>query len=145
MSNVYLVNDKKVIQCNIRNITEKKKAEKALMESENLYKTFINASSDLIYLKDAEFRYLIVNNAFNECLNVQSSDVIGKTDFDFMPPYEAEVCRMTDLKVLTDKAVVLTEESLGEKLYETTKFPVMLSDEMTGVGSFIKYITERKL
>ena len=145
VSNVYLVNDKKVIQCNIRNITEKKKAEKALMESENLYKTFINASSDLIYLKDAEFRYLIVNNAFNECLNVQSSDVIGKTDFDFMPPYEAEVCRMTDLKVLTDKAVVLTEESLGEKLYETTKFPVMLSDEMTGVGSFIKDITERKL
>ena len=126
-------------------ITDRKKAEKALMESENLYRTFIDASKDLIYLKDAKLKYLIVNDAFNECLNVQSSEVIGKTDFDFMPPYAAEVCRMTDLKVLTDQSVVLSEEGLGDKLFETTKFPVILSDEMTGVGAFIIDITERKL
>jgi len=34
ISNVYLVNDKKVIQCNIRDITERKIAEKALKENE---------------------------------------------------------------------------------------------------------------
>lgn len=145
VSNVYLVNDKKVIQCNIRNITDRKKAEKALTESENLYRTFIDASKDVIYIKDAELRYLIVNKAFSEYLNIQSHDVIGKTDFDLMPRYQAEVCRVTDLKVLTDKSVVLTEEGLGEKLFETTKFPVVLSDEMIGVGAFIKDITERKL
>jgi diguanylate cyclase (GGDEF)-like protein len=36
VSNVYLVDDEKVIQCNIRDITERKQAENALIESEAL-------------------------------------------------------------------------------------------------------------
>jgi diguanylate cyclase (GGDEF)-like protein/PAS domain S-box-containing protein len=36
VSNVYLVDDEKVIQCNIRDITERKKAEEALVKSEAL-------------------------------------------------------------------------------------------------------------
>lgn len=58
VSNVYLVDGKRVIQCNIRDITDREKAQKALKESENLYRTFIDASKDMIYLKDTEFRYL---------------------------------------------------------------------------------------
>ena len=34
ISNVYLVGDKKIIQCNIRDITDRKRTEKLLQESE---------------------------------------------------------------------------------------------------------------
>jgi len=38
VSNVYLVNHHKVIQCNIRDITRRKKAEEALRTSEQKYR-----------------------------------------------------------------------------------------------------------
>jgi PAS domain S-box-containing protein len=44
VSNVYQVGDKKVIQCNIREITERKRAEEALRESQLMLGEIINVS-----------------------------------------------------------------------------------------------------
>lgn len=63
ISNVYLVNNVKVIQCNIRDITERKQAESALFESErNLKKQ--NAE----YLK-LNYKHLTLNEELTTSLN----------------------------------------------------------------------------
>lgn len=49
VSNVYLVNAAKVIQCNIRNITERKKAETTLREKEFQYRNLANSGLALIW------------------------------------------------------------------------------------------------
>jgi PAS domain S-box-containing protein len=54
VSNVYQVNHHKVIQCNIRDITERKQAEKKVRQSEETLRNFIINSPDTIYVLDLE-------------------------------------------------------------------------------------------
>ena len=54
VSNVYLVNHHKVIQCNIRDISERKRAEKAQQESEDRFRTMANSFSQLAWAAKAD-------------------------------------------------------------------------------------------
>jgi len=52
VSNVYTVGEKKVIQCNIREISQRKRAEEALRESEERYRELFENANDIIYTHD---------------------------------------------------------------------------------------------
>lgn len=54
VSNVYLVGDEKVIQCNIRNITERKQAENALQASETKFRRLVEYLPTVIYMNPAD-------------------------------------------------------------------------------------------
>lgn len=62
ISNVYDVGDEKVIQCNIRDITERRLAEDALLNSEKRYHDIFEASKDALMLLD-EKEFLDCNQA----------------------------------------------------------------------------------
>ncbi|MFZ3138414.1 MAG: PAS domain S-box protein [Thermodesulfovibrionales bacterium] len=125
-------------------ITECKRAEEALKEKEGLYRTFINFTSDIVFLKDEQLRNIIVNKALLESLGVGEDQVIGKTDFELLPESVAEGCRQTDMKALESGDVVITEEQNGDRIFETRKFRVKLRDNKFGVGGYLRDITERK-
>jgi PAS domain S-box-containing protein len=76
ISNVYLENNTKVIQCNIRDITDRKNAEKALKESEQSLK-----KQNIDYLK-LNKEYLELNEELTESLkrikNINSELIIAK-------------------------------------------------------------------
>jgi PAS domain S-box-containing protein len=59
---VFLVDKAKVIQCNIRNITERKEAEEALRESEMRFKAIFNESTDGMLLAEAGTRRFFMCN-----------------------------------------------------------------------------------
>ena len=125
-------------------ITDRKLAEEATRQSELRYRTFIETTADLVFLKDESFRYLISNGANNAFLGKPEADVIGRTDFDLMPKEAAERCRASDREALAQGKSVTAEESVGDKTYQTLKFPVPFPDGRTGVGGSIRDITERK-
>ncbi len=75
VSNVYLVNDNKVIQCNIRDITERKRAEKELQVLSSRNAAILAAVPDIIAEVDQNKIYTWVNRAGTEFFG---EGVIGK-------------------------------------------------------------------
>ena len=127
-----------------QDITAYKRAEEILQAGEARYRTFIEATSDLVFLKDEAFRYLISNAANNAFLGQSEADVIGRTDFDLMPRAVADRCRASDQAALDKGICIASEEAVDEKTYQTLKFPVPLPDGRTGVGGYVRDITARK-
>ena len=64
VSNVYMVNNKKVIQCNIRDITERKLAEEAQVASEIRYRRLFETAQDGILILDADTGQIVEVNPF---------------------------------------------------------------------------------
>ncbi|RMH69853.1 MAG: PAS domain S-box protein [Gemmatimonadetes bacterium] len=62
--------------------------EQTLDQSERLLQTIINTVPDWIYIKDPQFRYLLVNKSFCEALNKPAEQIIGKTDLELGFPEE---------------------------------------------------------
>jgi two-component system, cell cycle sensor histidine kinase and response regulator CckA len=135
---------RKVVFGVIRDITEHRRTKQDLRESEELYRTFINATSDMVFLKDELLRNIVVNKTMAVFFGKPEGEIIGKSDFELMPQIAAENCRRTDLAALSGLSVVITEEIVGDYVYETLKFPVELGKNRVGVGGFIRNITARK-
>jgi len=80
VSNVYGANGKSVIQCNIRDITERRRTEENLRKSEERFsKAFRKNPLAITISTEADGRYLDVNDAFLDLLGFERSDVIGHT------------------------------------------------------------------
>ena len=120
-------------------------AESALRENDDRYRIFLDSISDLVYMKDSQYRHVISNKALNAFFGKEREEIIGKTDFELMTPPDASACRASDSAALGSKQIVRSEELIGDRWFETVKFPVPLPNHETGVGSIIRDVNERKL
>ncbi|MGA3144968.1 MAG: PAS domain S-box protein [Verrucomicrobiota bacterium] len=77
VSNVYQAGDKKVIQCNIRDITERKKAEDAVRESERRFQTLADISPAGIFQTDAQGQTTYVNPRWCQISGLSATDALG--------------------------------------------------------------------
>lgn len=63
-------------------ITERKRAEVALRQSEALLHYVIDSNPDWIFVKDLNHRYRLVNQSYVEALHLRAEDFIGKNDLE---------------------------------------------------------------
>jgi PAS domain S-box-containing protein len=105
ISNVYLVNGQKVIQCNIRDISQRKHSEKALKESEEKFSNILNNMTDVVWsLSWPELK--------PEFLSPSVEKLYGRPVLDFMenPTLFIETVHPDD-KHLMDNALNQLKES----------------------------------
>lgn len=152
VSNVYQAGDKKVIQCNIRDITARKQAEGVLRESQQILEGIINAIPVRVFWKNKSLVYLGCNSAFaRDAGFADAKDIIGKDDFQMQWSEQAEKYRGDDLQVIASgRPRLLLEEPQttpgGQTItLLTSKSPMRCAKgEVNGVVGTYMDITERK-
>lgn len=75
----------------------------------NLFSTAINNLPDMILLKDLESRYVACNESYRKDHSSLGVDIIGKTDFEILPPEQAQLSRAEDLEVM-QSGIPITRE-----------------------------------
>ena len=79
VSNIYLVGHRNVIQCNIRDITERKQTLDALRESQNRYQLIFDNSGTVNSIFDTECRLIMQNSLSVQNLGMKPGEAMGKT------------------------------------------------------------------
>lgn len=101
VSNLYLVDDEKVIQCNIRDTTEHRRIIAALTHNEMTYHNLINQSPDGFFVIASSGKILSVNKAICQALNFSQEELLSMNVWDIIPNTYLEKHKKRLIKVLS--------------------------------------------
>src|SRR5262245_21396165 len=134
---------------NIQDITERKRGEEALRGKETQLRAILDHSAAVIFVKDLEGRYLMVNRQYEVLRGVTEAEVKGKTDYYLYAKEIADAVRANDQEVIAADTPLQFEEQVafadGPHDFIAVKFP--LRDECGrpyAVCGIATDITERK-
>jgi PAS domain S-box-containing protein len=100
--------------------------EEALRASEQRLQDILDNTTAVIFVKDLELRYLLVNREYERRHAVQRDQICGKTDFDIFPHSVAETLRANDRHVIEGGNPIQFEETVptlgGHRQYVVVKF-----------------------
>jgi len=133
-------------------ITERQKTQETLAREQNLLQAVVDNLPDAIYAKNREGRFVFANKTvYQQTIPVSQVNLIGKTDFDFLPKKKAEQYRAEEQQILqTGQPVINREEYAIELTGEEawlliTKVPWRdKNGNIVGIVGVNRYITERK-
>ena len=97
---------RQIVLATIRDITERKRAEQALRDSEAQYRAIFNASADALVLRDAGFRIVDVNATYEAMSGYTRDTVVGNDRVFANPPADAEAIRALHARALAGEPIV---------------------------------------
>ncbi|MDF2714699.1 MAG: domain S-box protein [Paenibacillus sp.] len=134
----------------LMDITEKKRSELALEESEQRYKSLFENNLDGVFSIELNgFYFVNANRSFENITGIRLDQLKDRcfmgliVDEDHAPVYEALV-RVMRQRESADIECRLTGSGRDEKIVSITFVPIFLSGELNGIHGIVKDITERK-
>jgi PAS domain S-box-containing protein len=136
-----------------RDITERKRLEERLQENRLFLADLIEHSNSLIFVKDPQGRYQLVNRKWEEVAGLSREAVLGRTDDALFPELDAQQFQHNDLEVMQSGRSLEVEEILSStvngvpalRYFYSSKFPLRNhAGEITGICGMASEITERK-
>jgi PAS domain S-box-containing protein len=109
-------------------ITQRKQAEQALLESQELLATFLQHAPIYTYIKTVtptNSRVLMASEEFQQMLGCSGAELVGKTTTELFPPALAAKIIADDWGVVSQGEVLTTDETLEGRTYTTVKFPIV--------------------
>ena len=133
----------------IRDNTERKRAEEQARANQALLQSIIDTSTAVIYVKDLEGRFLLVNHSFTQVVNASRENIIGKTDYDFFDKEQAAAFQAVDRRVVAAGIAQEVEEVAlmkdGLHTFISSKAPLRdAAGTIYAVCGISTDITERK-
>ena len=120
-----------------------------LQNNRKQLQSILDNASALIFLKDINSQYILINHHFSSTFQVSSKDIIGKTDYDIFPADIADSFVKNDQKVIRNNAPIQLEEYApltdGIHTYLSVKFPLYdTSGKFYAICGIATDISERK-
>jgi len=149
--------------CVARDLSERKKAAAALKKAQEELSRYsrdlerqvkqrtreisgiLKYTPAVVYIKDRDGRYRLVNSRFEELFRIRNEEIRGKSDYDIFPKAVADQFRASDLEVLAQRQPRQVEEPIPHKdgvhTYLMVKFPIYddqgLANGLCGIATDI--------
>ncbi|MDD4889165.1 MAG: PAS domain S-box protein, partial [Phycisphaerae bacterium] len=132
-----------------RDITDRRRAEKAMHDSYRLLQAIIGGTDDLVFVKDRNGRYLMANRAACRELGRDLEELVGRDDRALLPPADADELQAADREVLEQGRNVVREEAVTRgattRTFLSTKGPIRNNrGQIVGLYGISRDITDRK-
>jgi len=128
-----------------QNITERKRAEMALLESEATARALINAPTDSVILLDRRGILLALNETAAGRFGRRIDEVVGTLVDDLLPEEVARSRRSLIFEALVARKMVRFEDERDGRWYDTVAYPILSeTGEVTRIAVIARDITDRK-
>ena len=127
----------------ITDISERKRTELALLESNDIFNMFLEYSPIYIYFKDQNARPIRLSKNFEQLLNRPLASMIGQSMNELFPSDLAKSMMNDDFIVIMNGVPVRVIEEMNGRKYSTTKFPMKRPGKPNYLAGFTIDITER--
>jgi PAS domain S-box-containing protein len=138
---------KRALQIIIRDVTERRRVEEKLRESEERFKVIASSTPDHLLVQDRELRYSLV---VNPQLGLTEQDMIGKTDYDILSKDDADKLTKIKRHVLETGSSVRLEIPLispkgKQQFFDGSYIPTLNAEgKINGLIGYFRNVTERK-
>jgi PAS domain S-box-containing protein len=153
-TSVFPVRDGKVEIIGFRgvshDITERRELEEYLERERKEFKLIIDSAPIIVFYKDKDGKFVRVNKALAESLQIPEEEFVGNTVFDLYSAEIAQAMTNDDQEVLKSGRPKLNiieqyESTSGIRWVQTDKVPIVDKDGLpVGLIGFAQDITERK-
>ncbi len=132
----------------IQDISDRKRAEVALHESNQRFHALLHHSPEPVSLFDRNGRYLCVNSAVAQLLGRPETEIVGRTFDDLFPP-EVAATFMNRVRHLMETGIPLTvDDDLPgddrDRVFQSVLFPIPTTEASPTIfGSIATDVTER--
>ncbi|MHB1085542.1 MAG: PAS domain S-box protein [Thiobacillus sp.] len=132
----------------LQDVSEQKKREEELKRLHSSLNALVEGSTDAIFVKDREGRYIVGNRVLTVLLGRPMVEILGANDYDLFPAEMAERFRADDQRIMAEGQTHAYEEVVTTPTasynYLTTKGPLVIDGEVCGVFGIARDITDRK-
>lgn len=129
-------------------INELQAAERILTRQQQLLRTMLDMTPDLVSLQDAQLVYQAVNQPFLNYFGLQAEQVIGRKDVDLFPPGVASVIHQEDLEIIRSgqslRKEIMIPRQQQQHWFHMLKVPVLDDGRVVGLLLTARDITELK-
>ncbi|MFH1115622.1 MAG: sigma 54-interacting transcriptional regulator [Pseudomonadota bacterium] len=129
-------------------VTDLRRAQEALNESETRFRSIFEAAEDAIFIKNNDHKYTHVNPAMLRLLGMTEKDFIGKTYEEVFEPRPSVSLKQLEERVLSGESIE-TEETIstpsGPITLNVLRFRIMSnSGEVMGMCGIARDVTPRR-
>ncbi len=133
----------------VKDITERKRAEDALLASREMFQAIWDNCPATIFVKDLQGRFVDHNLLFSKEMALPREQIIGKTDEELFPAEMAATCQAEDRQVIEQNRALEVEASIeledGKHTSILQKFPLRdAQGKPYAICGIVTDITERK-
>jgi len=130
-------------------VTERRRAQELLKESHDLLRAVMEGTTDAIFVKDRESRYLMINEAGAEVFGRSPEEIVGKDDAELFEAEDGKKAIEEDSEIMASDETRTTEDTTTAdgvtRTYLATKGPYRdHRGEVVGLFGVSRDITGRK-
>jgi PAS domain S-box-containing protein len=132
-----------------KQITERRRADEELQESEARFTAFMNNSPAVTFIKDGLGQFVYINHQFEKIFDITLPQLQNKTHLDWLPSDVIEQLEANDLAVLNSNQTHELVETLPtpngqNRNWLVLKFPIPQLGKETYIGGIALDITDRE-